>query len=462
MVTPLSRLLASALRDVVPELALRGVGHSFGEHAAGWTVGDGPEAAALGCSLHHWLRLAGGLLGGGVLAVHAGARAQQSGGCTLQLRIGGTGPLRHAQALADTLDGWRTADPWATDPLAQPRLQRAQGRCPATGAPVTLACLPLAGFLLTLQYTLRGARFEAAPAGPATAAAGPAPRAWLLHPDPACAAPVVAQAAACGWQATVMPAPDDALRRLRATPAQALPSLVVAFAAGGQHAGAQAAALVRLRRALPSRVETAAVVPLGSMWLADVDTLPGFTLRCPPLSREDWSDWTRRLDPRAPGAPAAPAAQRPVVVVAEADDVARCLVQGLAEADGYEVHSARDVGQALDACLRVAPAVLLFDPALPGAEPGALARRLRRLQRVALAPPCRLVAHTAAMDADTVRQGLEDGIDGLLPKPVAPRALRAELARWCGGRTPAAAQPPPLDDARMPSPEPRPAADGER
>lgn len=461
METPLSRLLAAALRDVVPDLACHGVGYSFGEHAAGWSLPPGAEASALACSLQHWLRMAGGLLGpGGLLAMHAGARAQAAGGCTLELRIGGSGTLRHPQVLADVLEGWRLGDPAPADPYSpSPRLQRAQGRCPATGAPVTLSCLPMAGFLLTLQYVLRSA--VARPAPPPVP--GPAPRVWLLHADAAALAQVAAQASACGWAPTSLHGPDDALRRLRATPAAALPALVVAFAAAGQSTGAQAASLVQLRRALPSRVETVAAVPLGSMWLADPDTLPGYTLRCPPLSREDWRDWSQRLAPPAGLPPcAAPPPPRPLVVVADADDVARCLVQGLAETEGYEVQAARDVGQALDACLRLAPSVLLFDPALPGAEPGALATRLRRLQRAALAPPCRIVAHSGALTPDAVQRWLGDGIDGLLPKPVTPRSLRAELARWCGGRTPAGAVALPPDPAPVPHPAPRPATDGGR
>lgn len=440
METPLCRLLTAGVRDVVPVLSARGLGYTFGERAGGWQLGEpreqgdtttaagglGSEATALACGLHRLLHAAAGLVSQGVVAIHASARPLRTGGCMLQLRIGSTGLLRGAEALADTALALGLA-PHRHEGSAAAAPRRWQGRCPATQGAVSLACAPGAAFELVAHCRLRGARLV----GGSVAAPAAPPRLWLLHDDARLAASSVGQAVEHGWIVSALATPSEALRRLHGIP----PDLVIAFASPST----DRAGLLRLRRQLPAGVHAVTAVEPGSLWLAEADALPGYELHCHPFDRTDWQAWTQALAPAAvapagvPPPPLLPAAPRPRVLVADAGDVSRWLLQAMLENLGYEVHTARDTAQAMDACLRLAPAVLLADTALPGAGPAGFVHRLRLLQRGGLAPPCRVVAFSADVTPAGLAQAMGTGIDGFLPKPPELPALRAEMARWVWG-----------------------------
>lgn len=425
MDTLLSRLAAISVRELVPRLLHEGISYGFDDRTGGWHVagpaggleGSFSEVRALNCSLHRLgLAAIDNLAGGGVLGFEAQAEAEPGGGCRLHWRLSGQPERRGG------LGFLQAAERLQLRPQAE---GSAQGLCPASQAAVTLAWRRT-GFELHGHYLLRRAWRRPAPPRPTFGSR----HLWLVQPDAVLAASVARQASQEGWTVAILHGCEAALQRLRQpAPGEVLPALLVVFA----HAAMAPATLQRLRRGLPRGVHAVLAVETGSLWLGHADTVPGYELCCHPFSQRDWQAWERLLRQPPPEAPqpGSDAASPLKVLVAQHDDVARCLTQSVLQAAGYEVHAARDMLQALDACLRLAPTVMLLDPALAGPPGEQLPRRLHRLQRAGLAPPCRIVLHGPGVDAAQAWQALADGVDGFVPQPVDLHALRSEMRRWC-------------------------------
>jgi CheY-like chemotaxis protein len=113
------------------------------------------------------------------------------------------------------------------------------------------------------------------------------------------------------------------------------------------------------------------------------------------------------------------------------DHIYRFLTEKLLGTMGYAVHTARDGQQAIDACRRLAPALVLMDLEMPILDGYEATRRLRELQRSGEVQPSRIVAHSASSDAFVQLQAVQAGADGFLAKPARLQHLRAEVLRWC-------------------------------
>lgn len=429
--TLLSRLVTISLRELMPTLVEQRISYGFDDRIGGWHVPgpptglEGPicEVRAMNCSLHRLAQACVELLGpGGVIGFEAEAEPQPGGGCRLHWRITGQPERRGQRSFEQALDRLQLA-------ALQCDQGTAHGLCPASQAPLALAWRRT-GFELNASYRLRRAwrRPEPAPQPFGTR------HLWLVQPDAVQAASVAREASRHGWTVSTLPSLEPVLQRLQHVAAtDTLPSLLILFAP----VGLQPTTLQRLRRLLPRRTLAVVAVETGSLWLGHPDTLPGFEARCHPFSRADWLGWehTLRALPPMPPSPAARGSQarRPLVrvLVAQHDDVARCLTQSVLQVMGYEVHAARDAVQALDVCLRMAPTVMLLDPALPGPPGEALIARLRKLQRTGLAAPCRIVLHGSVHDGAVACITQGDEVDGFVPQPVDLMSLRSEMRRWC-------------------------------
>jgi len=110
------------------------------------------------------------------------------------------------------------------------------------------------------------------------------------------------------------------------------------------------------------------------------------------------------------------------VLVVDDDAPIRRMLERTLAAEGYEVSSAADGGQALAAAEAAAPDLVVLDVALPGLDGLAVCRRLRRK---GLAAPILLLTARDAV-ADRV-SGLDAGADDYLVKPFAPEELAARL-----------------------------------
>lgn len=424
MDTLLSRLVALSVRELVPAMLHAGISYGFDDRTGDWHVhgpaagleGSLSEVRALNCALHRLgLAAVDSLAGGGVLGIEAQVQPQPGGGCRLHWRLSGQperrGGLSYGEAAARL----------QLQPLPGAE-GTAHGRCPASQAAVGLAW-QRTGFELHADFLLRRAWRRPAPQRPAFGSR----HLWLVQPDAVLAASVARQASREGWTVATLHDTDAALQRLhQPAPGESPPALLLVFA----HAAMAPATLQRLRRGLPRGVHAVLAVETGSLWLGHADTVPGFELCCHPFSQRDWRAWDRLLRQPAPDMPRPATPGGLKVVVAQHDDVARCLTQSLLQAMGFEVHSARDALQALDACLRLAPTVLLLDPALAPLPGQGLTQRLRTLQRAGLAAPCRIVLHGPGLGMPAGWQALADDVDGFLPQPVDLQALRSELRRW--------------------------------
>ena len=118
------------------------------------------------------------------------------------------------------------------------------------------------------------------------------------------------------------------------------------------------------------------------------------------------------------------------VLLVEDNPVNRMIGEGFLTALGLESHTADDGAQALDACARQAPALVLMDLQMPVMDGLEATRRLRALQQAGELRHFPIVALTAhALESDRQR-AMAAGMDGYLTKPLLLEALRSELSRW--------------------------------
>ncbi len=118
------------------------------------------------------------------------------------------------------------------------------------------------------------------------------------------------------------------------------------------------------------------------------------------------------------------------VLLVEDNPVNRMIGEGFLKALGLPAQTADDGMQALAACAREAPALVLMDLQMPVMDGLEATRRLRALQqagRLQRFPIVALTAHALQSDRD---QATAAGMDGYLTKPLLLDALRAELQRW--------------------------------
>jgi diguanylate cyclase (GGDEF)-like protein len=102
-----------------------------------------------------------------------------------------------------------------------------------------------------------------------------------------------------------------------------------------------------------------------------------------------------------------------ILIVEDEEDIAQLVAMNL-EVEGYDCHIARRGDDALDAALRLRPALVILDLLLPGVDGVEVCRLLRKDPRTASAAIIMLTAR--ASPADCVA-GLEAGADDYIDKP---------------------------------------------
>ena len=304
------------------------------------------------------------------------------------------------------------------------------------GGAVEVRSAPGEGSTFTVDLDL-----GAAPQPPsAWAQAGEAGgHAWLLYASAVPAQWVRRRLARIGWSADIVAeGVADALARLRdaGTP---LPDCIVV----ADEALTDTAALAALRRALPRRVPMSLLLrpDFRIPDLAEAAPLPGVHLAIAPLTCADLHLLVHPLAPPAPAAettaPLPMDGLSPLVLVVEDLETNRLIVCEMLRVLGMRVGIATSGEEALRACNRTPPDLVLMDIQMPGMDGLEATRRLRAKQRRAELPAFPIIALTAnAMETDRDASRAA-GLDEHLAKPLGLDQLRALLARWLPDATPA-------------------------
>ena len=115
---------------------------------------------------------------------------------------------------------------------------------------------------------------------------------------------------------------------------------------------------------------------------------------------------------------------RVLIVDDEADN--RRVYGDLLEAEGYSVRRAASADEAFALAVESPPELVLSDVSMPGGDGLALLSRLRAEKKTARVPV--ILMSGVRADVDDQAEGLEQGADDYLPKPVSPVLLRAKIA----------------------------------
>jgi CheY-like chemotaxis protein len=114
------------------------------------------------------------------------------------------------------------------------------------------------------------------------------------------------------------------------------------------------------------------------------------------------------------------------ILIADADQDARCTLGAQLRGDGYAVRTAADSEAALQEAERRLPQLAIIDLLVPTGEGFELAGRLRRLGDVPV------ILLTALDDEETRVRGLEGYAQDYVTKPFSYRELRARIRRVLG------------------------------
>ncbi len=302
----------------------------------------------------------------------------------------------------------------------------------------------------------------AAAAAAATADGAPAAalrqRVWLVYPEPAAGHWLARRMARLGWTAEVLPGLAAALLQARQRRVQR-PDLVLlaesALVAGTDLAPLRAALpgtpmhlLIRPDWCAPALESAAAALGIRPL-LAPLTPAVLQQLRLPNES----SPWpgpgepgpSPGPNPSRPGGPTALSATaaatggaetgrllRPgaSVLLVEDNAVNQLVGEAFLQALGLRVHLAASGRDALAACLRQPPALVLMDLQMPGMDGLETTARLLAMQRDGQWPGAPILALTAHASETDRAACLAAGMAAVLTKPLSLDRLRQQLAPW--------------------------------
>ena len=423
----IGELFAQSVRRTLPLLAERKLACAFDCRGPRAVVLADPTA--LRCSLH---RLICGLievLDIGFAVLHAQTQLVRPARCLVSIKIAGVGLAAPAKRMDDVLERLHLVDEHLAEGPDRPRLRRAEGMCPATGAAIRFASLPAEGVLFAIEWGLAldaSAFFEAVDARQS--------RAWIIHDDDVACESLARRLARLGWAASRFDGPTAALRRLRALPdLAARPSLVIACECATVSPGA----VQPLRPFLPTGTTTVYCTAYGSPTLANTDPVHGFDVKTLPFSAGDLEAITASTscDTDHVSAASAPAAlthsEEGLALVCVRDEGDTAYICALLDGLGYRTRAAGNRRETVDMSRHLQPEVVLLEADAGDRDSLDTLRSLRSLQAAGEAVPAVLLALTRDDSPRHRNAALAAGADAQLSRPVDFPTLRSELQRLC-------------------------------
>ncbi len=253
--------------------------------------------------------------------------------------------------------------------------------------------------------------------------------AWLVHRDADPGQWFARRLIRAGWRSEVLPSVAAAVARARSEPSARWPGLVVI----AQHALDANPDFVALRNALPYAHIVLLVRPDWNQPALERAALAqgAVPVVLPVTPAALLAMLTAAASPQR-GAATAPAASKAAsrVLVVEDNAVNLMITEEFVRQLGHVPTGAIDGAEAIAACERQAPQLVLMDLQMPVMDGLESTRRLRALQAAGRLPHFPIVALTAhASDADR-QLGAAAGMDDYLTKPILIDALRSAFERW--------------------------------
>ncbi|HEX6708246.1 MAG TPA: ATP-binding protein [Albitalea sp.] len=416
--------MAEAMRTVVPLVRAKGLSMQFdylGDIT--WVRGDAPRLRQV---LTNLIGNAAKFTERGHVKLSAQVRLTDGDGCVATLRVEDSGPGIAPDELERLFDAFEQGDTSATRRHGGTGLglSIARGLAQAMGGDIAAESAPGAGATFTLTLPLR-----ALPDPRPLPDPGPG-HAWLVYRRELPAKLMQERLARLGWSSVVFAGVPEAIVQARTLPPARQPGLLMI----AEHTLDADSDLHSLRSALPD-TDIALLVRVD--WLDARFERMARDLRIPlmllPLTPRDLKLLTggqRLLALPQPAPDTAECAPVGPVLLVEDNEVNRLIGDEFLRALGVPARVVESGEDALAACLREAPALVLMDLQMPGMDGFEATRRLRALQYDGLLPYFPIVALTAhALESDA-QKSKSAGMDGFLSKPIMLDTLRRELSRW--------------------------------
>jgi CheY-like chemotaxis protein len=386
---------------------------------------------ALRCGLHRLCVAVQDLAGGGLMMMDGRLRPSRSGLVRMTVRLSAAGVPYDDDAVDGILQRLDLAESGTDAPLegGRPRLRRATGICPCTGAAISLAHAPAQGVVVVAEQSLAVER-SGAPEHPAHARIdGPC---WIVTEDFMPAHALALRLRRLGWADVRVLRPVDALRRLRARRAKPAPDGIPAtLMLIHSIRGDEPAAAASLSALLPAATKRLLGVTLGSPWLSHGAGPPGYEVAPLPFSPSllrRWRQAASAVDGTVPEPPPAP--RRPVLVVDD-EPINRALALQMLLQLGEHAEEATDGLQAIARCRASHPGLVLMDVEMPRLDGLEATRMLRDMQAAGEVAPCPILAATASLDHDVDETCRAAGMDDTMRKPLDLGVLRSRIERYC-------------------------------
>ena len=285
-----------------------------------------------------------------------------------------------------------------------------------------------AGVVISLALSV--AAMEVPQAHPPPDAAGTA--AWLVSPIPGALDCLHRRLGHLGWRVSVFASVEHAMALMatRLKNIQEPPGLLIVEESNGT----ELPRMERIAAALPQVWPVLAVVTGSATVLLRGDTL--VDIRCLPFSPRELERFTTHVDCRTSTVETRETSPTPLyaqdsglVLVVDDDPINQAVVRGQLEVLGYDVVVAGDGAQALDACLRHPPDMVLMDVDMPVMDGLQATERVRAMQQAGMLPPFPIVAATGENSESRRKTCFCAGMDGYLSKPIDLRILAKEIHR---------------------------------